>query len=94
MMVKYRTGGYGKPNIEQVEVAGETECFVILPPKPGYRDRREKKRSDYTNYYDSWAEAHAALMGRAANKLNAARLALQSAQGEYGNVMGMKPPCA
>lgn len=42
--------------------------------------------------FDTWQEAHAALLAAAEQEVAAARLHLQRLNGRLGNVKGMKPP--
>lgn len=53
---------------------------------------REKRVTDWYGYFPTWEEAHAWLLSNAERKLQTARLRLQYAQGEHGNVVGMKKP--
>jgi len=53
-------------------------------------ERRAARQSSYERYFDTWEEAHAYLLGRTERALAQARRQLQNAQGEHGNVKGMK----
>lgn len=96
MLTKFKTRTYSI-NIEPVEVEKETEHFVYIPtvshsnkkPSPS---RREGKISEYSSYHDSWEDAHNFLMKRATDKVTSARVDLARANGELGNVKGMKKP--
>jgi hypothetical protein len=55
MITKYVTGLYGTP-IEKVEIVRETNSFVIRHGKRG-NEVRDAKRSQYSNYFDTYAEA-------------------------------------
>lgn len=48
MIVKYRTGGFGKNLIEKIEVDRETESGVWI------NGRRNAKDSSWHKDYDSW----------------------------------------
>lgn len=92
-MIKYRTIGQ---SIAEVEVLRETATSVFLRDE-GFLanasgERREAKRSTYTNYHDSWLEAKQFLLNKAENELITARRALQRAQDVLGNIKGMKEP--
>jgi hypothetical protein len=78
--------------IEVVEVERETADSVWVFRYGGETARRAAKQTCFECYYDSWEEAHAALMVEAERNLEAARQALARAQGKYGNVKGMKAP--
>lgn len=83
-MIKYEVWW---DRITPVEVIGETKRMVVMPS-----GRRRAKWAEHRNYFDTWQEAHAFLVAEAADKLQSARLALQRAQGHFGNIKGMKPP--
>ena len=88
-MIKYRTR-FDK--IEALEVERETDKQVVLPAKGGCRSSRENKESDWSNWHDTWDEAHAFLIRNAEQKVDACRLALERAKGELGQIKGMKRP--
>jgi len=83
-MEKYRTGGWGKNLIEQVEVEKETEASVWI------KGRRNAKRTEYYNYFDTWDEAKLYLLTVAEAKVAAIRLNLERANGELGNINGLR----
>lgn len=87
MIAKYlayrRTWGV---KIEQIEVERETEKFVWID------GRRNAKKSEYENYFDSFDDAKKFLMDYADDRLRKARLVLQNEQGFKGNVKGLKAP--
>lgn len=59
-MKKFRTW---HDQIEEIEVIRETEKFVVVPS--GLKgERRDAKRSEYTNYFDTWQEAKDFLIDR------------------------------
>jgi hypothetical protein len=92
-MIKYKTGGYGKEKIEAIKAIKETAKQLVIEVTDGggkARQVRTAKRSGYDNYFDTWEEAHAFLLDQSGRRLKAARRALESAQGEYGNIKGMK----
>ena len=74
------------PRIEPINVDRESDACVWI------NGRRKNKVSTDEIIFDSWDEAKAWLLQRAEKKLNSARRQLERAQGEYGNVKGMKPP--
>lgn len=90
-ITKYKTLSYSR-KIEPVEVTRETEQSVFLVHCSGDSERREAKISDYAQYHDSWADAHAYLLKRAEGKVLGCRAALESANGELGNIKDMKQP--
>jgi hypothetical protein len=53
---------------------------------------RRARISDYEQFFQTWAEAHAALMEIAESRVCSARRALELANGFLGNVKGMKGP--
>jgi hypothetical protein len=88
MIEKYRTGGWGNDLIERIEIERETAASVWI------RGNRHAKQSEYLKYFDNWDDAKAQLMEKAERKLKSCRRSLERAQGEYGNVKGLKNPCA
>ena len=93
-MQKFLIRGDRTATIEVVEVLRETaeSVYVSVRGFGGVKERREGKRTQYSEYHDTWEEAHAALLKRAEGGLVAARRVLQSAQDFKGNVVGMKAP--
>ena len=93
-LVKFKTGfDFGVDKIRRVEVLRETGQFVYLPShSPGKTERRDAKRSEYTQYHNTWAEAHTYLVQRAETAVIAARRSLELANAKLGNIKGMKPP--
>jgi len=87
-MIKYKVTWRNK--IEAVEIIRETKCFVIFISK--FYGREEENRENKKDFYDTWEEAHSRLMEKAERILTAARNNLQCAQGEHGNIKGMKKP--
>jgi hypothetical protein len=85
-MIKYKTKGWGKGQIEMVEVDRETDSSVFID---GYR---RAKRSSYDNFFDTWEDAHAYLLKKAENSASYARRNLEIANGELGNIRGLKNP--
>lgn len=85
MIVKYRTSGFGKNPIEKIEVERETDSSVWI------KGRRSVKDSSWLKYFDSWEDAHSFLLQKAEKNLISARRSLERAQGEHGNIKGMKP---
>lgn len=64
-MKKFRT--WYDTRIEEVEVTRETEQSVFLPAGTRFHkngERREAKRSDHMNYFDTWDEARDFLIDR------------------------------
>lgn len=84
MIIKYKIYSYST-KIDRVEILKETAHFVTLP-KHG-RERREAK----AEYFDSWAEAHAVLLARYANKVEYAQRELEGAKAKLYEVESMTP---
>ena len=68
-MIKYRTR-FNK--IEAIEVERETEKQVLLPANNGSRAYRENKRSDWSNWHDTFEGARDFLLNN--NEIEAKRL--------------------
>jgi len=84
-MTKYMVilGRWPRAQITPIECERESEQSVYV------NGRRRGKRTEYENYFDSWEEAHAALLAASTEHLAIARARLQKAQGFHGNVKGM-----
>ena len=79
--------------IEPVEVVRHTAKFVIFPKDEFWnKERKEAKRSDWSNYFETWEEAYDYALTKAQAKVDSLRLQLQKANGTLGNIKGMKPP--
>jgi hypothetical protein len=83
-MIKYRCFARGC-NIEKVDVVSQTERFVKLS-----NGRKDAKRSSGYNYFDSFDEAKEFLIEIAENKVRSLRLQLDRANGELGQIKGIK----
>lgn len=97
-VIVYEAGGrFGGALIRAVEVLRVTDQSVFVAANSRFgknkkMERREAMRSEYTNYFLTWEEAHAFLMEAAESRLYGARRALEIAQGYHGNVKGMRKP--
>ena len=86
-MIKYKTNKHffrSEGFINKVEVERETEQSVWI------NGRRNSKHSDYSSFFDSFDEAKAFLLAIAEKKVTLAKLRLNDAQGELGNIKGLK----
>lgn len=81
---KYKTTEHWGHAIATVNVDRETESSVWI------NGQRHAKKSSFKKYWDTWQEAHAYLLEKAEARLQIARAELQRAQGECGNIKGMK----
>ena len=77
--------------IERLPCVTETPGYAVLKSDWFGAERLDRVRKA-GRVFDTWAEAHAALLDRANNRLAVARRELQLAQGYHGNVVGMKEP--
>lgn len=95
-MLKYKIRTLWKQaKIEAVEILRETEQSVfIAAPHRHQKETREAKLSVYSSYYNTWQDAHAALLADAQRDLASKRDSLARAQAYEGNVRGMKEPQA
>lgn len=92
-MIKYRTGGSGREQIEALEVVKETAHYVTFVAEWGHRksEHREKKDSGYYKWFDTWEEAHAYLLERAQGSVRNCSLSLDRARERLRRVEAMKP---
>lgn len=96
MLTKYKIKGrYTEAKIEEVEVVRETAQCIFVPANKTKSnpngERKEFKMTEWAEYYDTWAAAHAALTDKAARQVANARRALEIANGFAWNVKGMTP---
>ena len=94
MLTKYKIKGrYTEAKIEEVEVVRETAQCIFVPANKTKNnpngERKELKMTEWAEYYDTWAAAHAALTDKAARQMANARRALEIANGFAWNVKGM-----
>jgi hypothetical protein len=77
-----------------VPIIRETNAFLIVPVEKAKHnpegEKKVKKQGSFHTYFDSWDDAHHALVKKAEARLERARRQLQEAQGFHGNVIGMK----
>ena len=90
--IKMYCARYWLVKIEEVEVARLTAKTACVVTKSGGLIRHHL-HTENSGIFPTWEQAHAALLIRAEARLNAARLQLQRAQGEHGNIVGMERPC-
>ena len=90
-MIKYKAnlGGSFMPEarILRVDVVKQTDKTVWLT-----NGMRERKETDYHNYFDTWEEAHAAMVEKAERIVRNTRQRLEHQKGMLGNIKGMKKP--
>lgn len=85
-MIKYRTRF---DRIEALEVERETDKQVVLPASEGCRSIRENKVSDWSNWHDTWDDAHAFLVKEAEREVESLRMRLEKSKGKLGQLKGM-----
>lgn len=85
----YRVGGY-RNLIEKREIIRETSQFVVIPWY-GDKTNREKKRSDYQNWFDSWTEAYEFLKGKAQAKVISYQRGLEEAKKKLDEIESLSP---
>jgi len=71
--------------IKEIEVERETDSSVWI------NGRRNAKRSDWGNYYDTWQEAHDALLSRQRTHLSNLEGRFKSAFKVLTDIEAMKP---
>lgn len=93
-MIKYRTRW--DYEIQPFEVVKETAKFVTYL-EPGIFiektiERKEAKRSDYTNWHDTWAEARGFLMNKNMVKMGDIARELEEARKVQTALLLLEPP--
>lgn len=69
--------------IEEVDVERETEASIWI------NGQRSAKRSEWSNYYDTWEDAKSALLAAQQRRVEQLRSQLQVANSRLGNINGM-----
>lgn len=90
-MIKYKASNYGYPRITTVEADAETEKTITLL-RPSGKAGRVNKQGMHESYFDSWQEAKQWLVQQHEQVVAIARLRLQRANDDLGNVKGLKEP--
>lgn len=85
-MIKYRTRFR---EIEAIEVARETAGFVVMT---GTRARKEAKRSDWSNWHDTWEDAHRFLLRIARERVVGTEADLKMAKSNLATIEAITPP--
>lgn len=79
--IKYRTQ---LGEIKPIEVAGETNALVITQ-----QGRRGRKRGEWSNWHNTWEDAHAFLIDRAEKKVTEAKGRLAVVEDELARIKAM-----
>lgn len=86
MIVKWLCVRYDD-RIQRVECVGETEKSIVLP-----NGRREMKRTNYTQYFDTWHQAREHLLSRYRQQIWVADRRAASARESLAAVEALQPP--
>ena len=101
--IKWKVSRYSSREIDQVECVKETAKSVWIREYPfrigGEKSdapyvKQQAKCSEYTNFFDSWEDAHTFILGNAELAVINARRDLAAAHDVLGNIKGMRPPGA
>lgn len=95
MVRMWKTEGRGCRHavITPADVVRETKRFVYVPTgRPEKPERREARSSEWRVYHQTWDAAHEYLTRKAADRIVAARRALELANAFAGNVKGLRKP--
>lgn len=84
-MEKFRAIAGYRVEIKNVEVEKETASSIWI------NGRRNAKRSDYHNYFDTFQEAKDFCIAESQKRVDGARHQLNSANDVLGNAKGLKP---
>lgn len=80
--------------ITRVEVARETDAFVVLEGERtlwgGQKEKWTRREAKKNTYFDSWKEAHNYLLKQAAHRLDKAHDEYRAASAHFVNVEAMK----
>jgi hypothetical protein len=90
MAIKYRRHF---DEIQACEVVKETAHYITfyVPGKHGTkRAHKAKEFSGYTGWHDTWEDAHAYLVAKQQERVDAIRQNLEREKGKLGQIKGMK----
>lgn len=95
--IKWRTGMscLAKEGIEPVACVKETKCYLWIKHKDwnGHESgQRCSKDSFWTQFHNTWEEAHAYLLSKAQAKVDSARRRLDSAQSHLNRIQDLRKP--
>ena len=88
-MKKYRNGGYGRNPIEEIEIERETATSVWIKVSNG-KDRRNSKKTEWHNYFDTWEEAKDFLLKNAERKVERFNVLLSKAEKELASIKALE----
>lgn len=81
--------------ISEVEVVEQTKCLITIK-ETGYdgkkRVNRYRKDAGHRAFFDTWQEAHNALLNLAHDAVESAQIDLDRAYEKLGEINGMKEP--
>jgi len=87
-MIKWKLEKWND-RVHRIECVSETEKTVLHLGDGRGSPRREHKVSNYHKYFDSWSEAHAALLARLEREAESARNKLASVSASLDRVRAM-----
>lgn len=91
MIIKWRMGSLGGIGIARVECTRETEKSVFIRDARG-NERREAKKSTWYSLFDTWEEAHAALVEKAKKDVASADRHLRLTKDSLARIEAMQKP--
>lgn len=94
---KWRTGRGSLTGtvIEPVTCIKETKCYLwikIKDWKGRESEQRCSKDSSWTQFHNTWEEAHTYLLSKAQAEVDSSRRRLESAKGHLGRIQGLRKP--
>ncbi|KKN75898.1 hypothetical protein LCGC14_0376060 [marine sediment metagenome] len=92
-MVKYKTSGWGN-DIDKIEIIRETKHSVWIKGKRWGEscEQRCQKATRWDIYHNSWATAHAHLLGRATRNVESAKDRLEECEQNLREIQALKEP--
>lgn len=81
-MIRYKVS-IGFLKIKKVEIIRETVACVFLPSEGRRKERKELKRSDYNNYFDTFNKAKDFLLNNQKLKVDHAKERLSTIEADY-----------
>lgn len=83
-----------EPEVEAVEVVKQTAQTVTVLESEWNGKRRERKRMNNGDYFDTWEQAKAAMVEQARQNVERSKNELQRRRTRLGQLEAMQPPKA
>lgn len=91
-MIKYKVrNNFVEAKIELIEVVRETDKSIVLPKDQFWsRERTERKESEYTRYFDTWASAYEFLIDKSKRHISNLEDNLRTAISTHADLLRLR----